>query len=62
MKPDYAVMVGLKQCPRVELHSVDPPTSLSWLDRTRRKMDTHRPVKCPGCGLFKIWEPRPSEW
>lgn len=61
-KPDFAVMAGLKKCPNEDAHDPSPPSAMDWLTHTREKMLTHRPVRCPGCNLFKIWEPRPSEW
>lgn len=58
-KPDYAVMIGLKSCPREELHNGDEPENGGeWLEWSQHKMQTHTPTKCPGCGLYRIWEPK----
>lgn len=60
-KPDYAVMLGLKECPEKSLHT-DVEGELreypSWGLWATEKMRTHLPTKCPGCGLYRRWRPR----
>jgi hypothetical protein len=64
-KADYLVMINKKRCPTDELHDPDVEfgtPGLTFSEWAHMKARTHRPVKCQGCGLFKIWEPRPFEW
>lgn len=65
-KPDYLAMIDKKTCPTSELHDGEveygTPAGMTFSEWARMKAQTHRPVKCQGCGLFKIWEPIPAEW
>lgn len=67
-KPDYMVMLDKKTCPAAHLHDPEveygieaddpakaPTTFSAW---AKEKSKTHRQRKCPGCGLWKIWEPQ----
>lgn len=57
-RPDYGVLLGLKVCPRAELHSPDIPAGPDWEPTVLAKQKTHRLTKCPGCNLYKRWEPK----
>lgn len=65
-KPDYLVMIDKRTCPRAADHDPEVeygiPERLTFSEWARAKAQTHRPVKCQGCGLFRIWEPIPAEW
>ena len=65
-KPDYLVMIDKRQCPKADDHDPEVeygiPAHLTFSEWARMKAQTERPVKCQGCGLFKIWEPIPPEW
>lgn len=61
-KPDYLVLIDRKTCPQAELHDPEveagiPPDFTSFSQWAVAKAETHRPAKCPGCGLYKIWVP-----
>ena len=58
-KPDYDVMMGRRPCPRAELHTPMPEDYLEWFDAVHDLAPTHTQSKCPGCGLWKIWTPKP---
>lgn len=46
-------------CPRAGLHTASGPAGyLQWHEWAKRMSRTHRQRKCPGCGLYKIWEPK----
>lgn len=54
---DWDVLAGNTTCSREELHT-DPDKGMPYLVWNERMMKTHRPRQCPGCGLFKVWEPK----
>lgn len=43
-------------CPRAELHS-EMPDPMDAHDWVKARQLTHRQVRCPGCGFWRIWEP-----
>lgn len=45
-------------CPNASEHTDCPTTYLGWHEWAEEKSKTHRPVRCSGCGLFKVWVPR----
>lgn len=48
-------------CPRRELHTGGQPTSyVAWDAWAEEMSKTHRQRKCPGCGRYQIWEPKPT--
>jgi hypothetical protein len=52
-------------CPRVELHheGLDRPGPdgyLTWHEWAERMSKTYRQRRCPGCGLFRVWEAKGS--
>jgi hypothetical protein len=65
-KPDYLVMIDKRTCPEAAGHDLEVeygiPAGMTFSQWAREKARTYRPVKCQGCGLFKVWEPRPAEW
>ena len=36
-------------------HTKCPVGYLEWFDWAERKAKTYKQIKCPECGLFKIW-------
>ncbi len=42
-------------CPRASKHTKHPAGYLQKYSWARRKVRTHRQVRCEGCGLFVIW-------
>lgn len=50
--------VSEPRCPQERRHTKGEPEGYlqraEWMDR---KSKTHYQIKCPGCGLFKIWVP-----
>lgn len=44
-------------CPQAALHSEMPDQMVAeeWVTAKQR---THRQVRCPGCGFWRIWEPK----
>lgn len=45
-------------CPNFVNHTYGPEGYLQWHEWAREKSKTHKSKKCPGCGLYKIWEPK----
>lgn len=45
-------------CPHFEDHTPCPEGYLAWHAWADRMAKTHRPEKCPGCGLYEIWTPK----
>jgi hypothetical protein len=45
-------------CPNAAEHTNGPSGYVAWQEWAKRMKTTHRQVKCPGCGLFKVWVPR----
>ncbi len=39
-------------------HEDGPDTYVAWQDWAKQMAKTHRQVRCPACGLFKIWVPK----
>ncbi len=56
------VLIDKKVCPTAELHDPEVefgiPADVMFNDWARQKATTHRLMKCQGCGLWKIWEPK----
>lgn len=50
------------ECPNAAEHVDGPSGYLAWHAWAARMARTgHAQRKCPGCGLYKIWLPKPSE-
>jgi hypothetical protein len=49
-------VVGL--CPQIEDHAWQPEGYIAWHSWAADMAKTHDQRKCPGCGLYQIWEPR----
>lgn len=47
-------------CPNIEDHTSCPSGFLDWHKWATKLKKTHRQRKCQGCGLYLIWEPKPS--
>lgn len=45
-------------CPHFEDHTPCPEGYIQWHAWAGRMSKTHKARKCPGCGLYKIWEPK----
>lgn len=45
-----------QDCPRKELHTPCPEGYLQWHAWADKMSKTHKQVRCPGCGLWAIWE------
>lgn len=45
----------LATCPQRKKHTPCPDRYSAWRAWADEKMRTHRPVRCPGCGLFARW-------
>ena len=41
-----------------ENHTPCPSGYVEWHDWAEKKMETHKAIKCRGCGLYAIWTPR----
>lgn len=46
-------------CPNAGEHTVQPEGYVHWHLWAKEMARTHKQLKCPGCGLFEIWEPKP---
>lgn len=47
-------------CPNADHHTPSPEGRVSWHEWAAKKSKTHRQLRCPGCGLYKIWIPNPG--
>ncbi len=45
-------------CPNAKNHSQSPELYLDWMSWAEKMSKTHKQVRCPGCGLFKMWVPK----
>jgi len=43
------------ECLRSDLHTKVPTNVHLWCEWADQAYKTHRPVACPGCGLYLIW-------
>jgi hypothetical protein len=41
-------------------HTPCPEGYLEWHSWAKRMAKTHRQVRCPGCGLWKVWVLKPN--
>lgn len=39
-------------------HTPAPAGYLAWHEWAEKKSRTHQQGRCPGCGLFLIWQPK----
>lgn len=47
-----AVPIHAMKCSK---HTKAPSGYMEWYYWAERKSKTHKQIKCPDCGLFKIW-------
>lgn len=40
-------------------HTKAPTGYVEWHEWAEKKAKTHDQIRCPGCGLFKVWVKRP---
>ena len=45
-------------CPCADRHTPVPEGYAVWHEWAERHGVTHRQKRCPGCGLWLIWEPK----
>jgi len=45
-------------CPNFERHTLGPEGYTEWFQWADRMRQTHKQVRCRGCGLYSIWVPR----
>lgn len=46
-------------CPQRHLHVLaEPEGYITWHEWAEQMSKTHDQKQCPGCGLWKIWEPK----
>lgn len=45
-------------CPHFEDRAQCPEGYLQWHDWAETMGETHKQIKCGGCGLYTIWEPK----
>lgn len=48
------------ECPQSALHTPHPTSYLAHAAWADEMLKTHRQKRCPGCGLWAIWEPKPA--
>ncbi len=36
-------------------HTKSPTAYVAWHDWAEKKSKTHEQIKCPNCGLYKVW-------
>lgn len=48
-------------CPYFEDHTPCPEGYLEWHSWAESMSKTHRQVRCGGCGLYAIWEPKKDQ-
>ena len=49
------------RCPQRDGHTPCPTGYVAWHEWAEEMMKTHRQRKCPGCGLYAIWEPKKAK-
>lgn len=49
-----------KDCPLRATHTSGPNGYVDWHEWAPEQAKTHVQKQCPGCGLWMIWEPRPT--
>ena len=42
-------------CPDKDQHTPCPDGYMAWFDWADRMAETHKQIKCKGCGLYTIW-------
>lgn len=42
-------------CPNEAAHTPAPAGYVAWHEWAAKMGRTHRQVRCPGCGLFRVW-------
>ena len=47
-------------CPQADQHTPAPRSYLAWHAWAEQKARTHNQQRCTGCGLYRIWTPRPA--
>ena len=47
-------------CPSAGQHTPAPRSYVAWHLWAEQMGRTHTQHRCPGCGLFQIWKPRPD--
>jgi len=46
------------ECPKGSPHTVIPEGYVDWHEHAEQLAKTHTQRRCPGCGLWAIWEPK----
>lgn len=47
-------------CPNLDKHTPAPATYLGWHEWAEQMTLTHDQRRCPGCGLYAVWDPKPG--
>lgn len=51
-------IVDVPGCLDADRHTPQPPGYLAWHEWAEGMAETHEQVRCPGCALWTIWEPK----
>lgn len=43
-------------CPQQDKHTPCPSGYVEWHDWAAKMSETHKQVRCSGCGLYAIWK------
>lgn len=61
-KPSPDLLVDARSpCPNQAAHTPLPSGYTDWHEAAEELARTHDQLRCPFCGLFAIWELRPTE-
>lgn len=51
-----ATQTRATSCPNRKAHTKAPADRIAFFEWAERKRRTHKPTRCPACGLYVIWE------
>jgi len=51
---------SLADCPKRAKHTPCPSDYVAWHEWAEKKAATHEQTRCPTCGRWAIWKPKPK--
>jgi hypothetical protein len=53
--PDMTLVIESSDCPKNGEHTPAPSGYLAWHEWATHMNQTHRQVRCTGCGRYAVW-------